>query len=252
MTGLVRKATLLAVCGLLTAGVAMAHVPDPANSECNSPGLAAFGFACPLKAHIFVVGNRAGVPDPIGQFCVTVRDFNNVPLEQSSVVLDFSDCDVQLCKNQLDASVTVDCGSQTVRKLTNASGVACFRVQGKTRPGRGYPVCTGAAKLCVKVYADGQLICSADAPTFDMITQSLQDGVNGNDISEFTQIWLRPPCDAGIFLPRINYDCTNQVINGNDLSQLLKVWLLPTFLGFGGSPANCAGVKDPNLGPKCP
>jgi hypothetical protein len=32
MTGLVRKATLLSVCGLLAAGAAFANVPDPVHS----------------------------------------------------------------------------------------------------------------------------------------------------------------------------------------------------------------------------
>ena len=120
MTGLVRKATLLAVCGLLSAGAAVAHVPDPANSECPSP--------C-----IKVVGHDGTVGDPMGEYCITIRDFNNVPIENSSVVVDFSNCDIQLCVDQKDPDVIVDCVSMTVRKLTDVNGVACFRVIGKRR-----------------------------------------------------------------------------------------------------------------------
>src|SRR5262245_9369137 len=120
MTGLVRKATLLAVCGLLSAGVAMAHVPDPVNSDCPA--------SC-----IKVVGSNGTSGDPVGQYCVTVCDFNNVPIENSSVVIDFHNCDVQLCIDQKDPDVIVDCVSQTVRKLTNVNGVACFKVLGKRR-----------------------------------------------------------------------------------------------------------------------
>jgi hypothetical protein len=120
MTGLVRKATLLAVCGLLAASAALAHVPDPANSDC--PG------TC-----IKVVGHDGSVGDPLGQYCITIRDFNNVPIENSSVVVDFSNCDIQLCVDQKDPDVIVDCVSQTVRKLTDVNGVACFRVIGKRR-----------------------------------------------------------------------------------------------------------------------
>jgi hypothetical protein len=44
MTGLVRKATFLAVCGLLTAGAAMAHVPSLVR-ECESDSFAIWGVS---------------------------------------------------------------------------------------------------------------------------------------------------------------------------------------------------------------
>src|SRR5438093_12438986 len=138
MTGLVRKATLLAVCGLLSAGAAIAHVPDPVNSDCPA--------SC-----IKVVGSDGTVGDPIGQYCVTVRDFNNVPIENSLVVIDFSNCDIQLCIDQKDPDALVDSISQTVRKLTNVNGIACFRIQGKRRP----VSCAVKPINCVEVLADG-------------------------------------------------------------------------------------------------
>jgi len=51
MTGLVRKATLFAVCGLFAASAAMASVPSPANSTCPTC------FA--------LVGSNGGVIDPL-------------------------------------------------------------------------------------------------------------------------------------------------------------------------------------------
>ncbi|HEY2954450.1 MAG TPA: hypothetical protein VGK89_04295 [Candidatus Eisenbacteria bacterium] len=241
MTGLVRKAMFLAVCGLLTAGVAFAHVADPANSECHNVGAAAppINLNCDLiKAVVYVVGNNlAGtVADPVGQFCVTVRDFNNVPIENSSVILDFTDCDVQLCNNPtLDGSV-VDCPSATVRKLSDASGVACFKVRGKTKAGLG---CGGAAKNCLKIFADSQLLCTGDAPTFDLVGQPAgQEGLNPSDLSEFLKQLLLCATNP----PRANYACNNQVVDPSDLSAFLKVFLL-----LGNSPKNC-----PVGSPKCP
>jgi len=224
MTGLVRKALLLAVCGLLSAGVAVAHVPDPANSECPS--------AC-LK----VVGHDGSVGDPIAEYCVTVRDFNNLPIENSSVVIDFSDCDLQLCIDQLDAGVIVDCVSQTVRKLTDASGVACFRVIGKSRPGLG---CTGGPKPCANIFADGVFLCAVYTPTYDLINDTAA-GVGGNDFSEFLHLFF----DCGAYLTRIDYNCDNQ-ITGDDFSEFLAVFYA------GASAANCPPPKDPQVGPKCP
>jgi len=239
MTGLVRKATLLAVCGLLTAGAAMAHVPDPANSECNNVGATSLGLVS-SKAIVYVSGNSGGVPDPISEFCVTVRDFNNIPIENSSVVLDFAACDLQLCTNPLDPDAIVDCVSQTVRKLTDVNGVACFKVMGKTRPGA---VCVGAPKDCFRVFADGVFLCSGDAPTLDLVTQLGEDGLNANDLSRFLQMWLV----CGNSLPRGNYSVENQIIDANDLSVWLRLWLV-----YAGSTTNCAGDKDPQVGPKCP
>jgi hypothetical protein len=239
MTGLVRKATFLAVCGLLTAGAAMAHVPDPANSECNNVGATSLGLVS-SKAIVYVSGNSGGVPDPISAFCVTVRDFNNVPIENSSVVLDFAACDLQLCINPLDPDAIVDCVSQTVRKLTDVNGVACFKVMGKTRQGLG---CAGAPKDCFKVFADGVFLCSGDAPTLDLVNQNGQDGLTAADLSAFLQLWLV----CGNSLSRGNYSCQDQILTAADLSVFLKLWLVAA-----GSVSNCAGAKDPQVGPKCP
>jgi hypothetical protein len=223
MTGLVRKATLLAVAGLLAASAAMAHVPDPANSECPSP--------C-----IKVVGHDGTVGDPMGEYCITIRDFNNVPIENSSVVIDFSNCDIQLCVDQKDPDVIVDCVSMTVRKLTDVNGVACFRVIGKRRD----TDCAAKPNPCVEVFADGVFICALYAPVFDLENEP-GAGVSGNDLSRFLHLFL----DCGVYLTAIDYNC-NKEMDGDDLSQFLA--------GFfnGGSVLNCDPPKDVNLGPKCP
>ena len=224
MTGLVRKATFLAVCGLLCAGVAMAHVPDPVNSDCPS--------SC-----IKVVGSDGVVGDPVGEYCVTVRDFNNVPIENSSVVIDFSNCDIQLCIDQKDPDALVDCISQTVRKLTNVNGVACFRVLGKRRNVE----CTPKATNCVEVFADGVFLCGLFAPAFDLINEAGNVGVSGLDFSQFQHLFF----DCGTYISAIDYNC-NGVDDGNDFSQFLGVFF------NGQSAVNCSPPKDPNVGPKCP
>jgi hypothetical protein len=223
MTGLVRKAMLLAVCGLLAASAAVAHVPDPANSDC--PG------TC-----IRVVGHDGTVGDPLGQYCVTIRDFNNVPIENSSVVIDFSNSDAQLCVDQKDPDVIVDCVSQTVRKLTNVSGQACFRVIGKRRN----VDCATKPAAAVEVFADGVFICGVYSPIYDLVNEN-GVGMSGNDLSQFLHLFL----DCGVYLSAIDYNC-NSVTDGDDLSQFLA-----GFFG-GGSVQNCNPPTDPNLGPKCP
>ena len=223
MTGLVRKATLLAVCGLLAASAALAHVPDPANSTCPGP--------C-----IKVVGHDGSVGDPLGAYTVTIRDFNNVPIENSSVVIDFSNCDIQLCVDQKDPDVIVDCVSQTVRKLTDVNGHASFRVIGKRRN----VDCAVKPNPCTEVFADGVFICALYSPVYDLVNEA-GVGMSGNDLSTFLHLFL----DCGVYLTAIDYNC-NSVADGDDLSQFLA--------GFfnGGSVLVCEPPKDPNLGPKCP
>ena len=63
MTGLVRKATLLTISGVLAASAAMANVPSSANSTigytfCSSP----------TQCGIYLTGSKTGVADPAGQF----------------------------------------------------------------------------------------------------------------------------------------------------------------------------------------
>jgi len=144
MTGLVRKATLMAACGLLVSAAAMASVP----SACNTT----------IPCGIPVVGQTAGVADGLGQFTITVRDLANNPVANSSVVIDFSACcnDVHLSSTQFGAGVTVDVPTKTVRAIGNASGVVTFRVMGGADGGPGGASTPSGG--CAKIYADGVLL----------------------------------------------------------------------------------------------
>jgi hypothetical protein len=132
MTGLVRKATLLGVCGLLAASVALANVPDPSKST--------------VPAYIFVTGkvNGGANPDPVGLGTITVRDFANNPIVGALVTLDFTACcDINLC----DAGVGHNCAARTVSGLTNGAGQFSFNVLGAAKdpgnlvPPNGYGGC---------------------------------------------------------------------------------------------------------------
>src|SRR5262252_158514 len=141
MTGLVRKATLLAAAGLLIASAAMAGVPSAGNS--NSP-------AC-----FRLVGSLAGVPDAAGgSFNVIVRDLANNPINGASVVVDLSGClDLKLCNDQLDPDAILNCGAKTTRKFTDVTGTVSFTVLGGSNG-------TGNASTLLgggKIFANGVL-----------------------------------------------------------------------------------------------
>ena len=206
-------ATLMVVLIALTAQANSARggPPDPANSE------------CPAEC-IKVVGHDGVLGDAIGKYCVTIRDFNNVPVPNATVTVEFSNCgDIQLCADQKDPDVIVDCVAQTVRKLTDVDGRACFRVIGRRRN----VDCAPKPNPCVEVFWDGTFICALYAPVFDLVNEP-GVGVSGNDLSEFLHLFF----DCGVYLTAIDYNC-NATVDGDDLSEFLRA-----FFG-GGSALGC-------------
>jgi len=207
MTGLVRKATLLAAAGILVASAAMAAVPSKDNS--TVPGC------------ISLVGSLAGVPDGIGQFTVVVKDLANNPLNGASVVIDLASChDLAICNDQLDANATVNCGAKTTRKFTNGLGSVSFIVLGGSNgAGNATTLLNGG-----RVFANGTLIGSPTVSAFDLDGSA---GVGANDLSA----WLTD-FGSGQNFGRSDYDCSNN-IGANDLS----LWL--TEFGNGTSASSC-------------
>jgi hypothetical protein len=203
MTGLVRKAALFAVCGLLAASAAFASVPSPALSTCPP---------C-----INLVGDDgAGTIDGDGEFCVTVNDLNNVPINNSLVVVDFSGCDgIVICDNN-EFGGTVDCATKTVRGFTTAGGVICFRIKGHgTNLGDDPPY---AAANCAKIFADGVLLCSPSVGTFDHDGAGVGAGDLAAWIGDFFQVNFGPgPYN------RSDYDCDG-VVGAGDLSEWIGVF----------------------------
>jgi len=187
MTGLVRKATIASACALLIAGVASANVPSPAN--CDAP------------AFITVVGtnpnpspNAGGAGfdvDPRGDFTVVVRDASNNPIQNSSVVVDFSLCsDIVLCQSVVTGQL-VDCVTKTVRGLTDVAGSVTLAVVGASN--NTGAVATVAAPGCgangVKILADGVNIspgAGVTAAVFDQNGAIGGNGVNALDLSLFS------------------------------------------------------------------
>ncbi len=179
MTGLVRKAMLLSVLGLLVAGAAFASVPNPANST--------------IPLGITLVGTTGGVADAVGQFTVTVRDFGNNLIPNSSVIIDVSanTPDIKIQSTQPFAGLTTDCTTKTVRALTNASGVATFRVVGSSIGP------TVAGFNLGTILADGVVLGHMEVAALDL------DGTGGagaNDLAVWTGYFLHgTPAGAADF-----------------------------------------------------
>src|SRR5262245_50517573 len=96
MTGLLRKATLLAAVGVLTASAAMAAVPSASNS--TAPALVPI-----VTRDNLIPSNKDnanfGLQSPT--FTVVVRDLANNPLANASVVFDLGNTpDLMFCGDQ--------------------------------------------------------------------------------------------------------------------------------------------------------
>jgi len=209
MTGLVRKATLLAVSGVFAASAAFASVPSVGNST--------------APACVALVGNAAGTIDVAGQFTVTVRDLANLPINNSLVVVDFSNAHgLVLCNTGAFAGVTLDCGTQTARAFTGAGGTVTFRVAGHAQNGGGnqppYPPYNDG-----RIFADGVLLRSPTVQAYD------NDGVGmgAGDLSAFLGDFF-----GGNNPSRADFDCSGG-LGAADLS----AWLTVFFAS--GSTSNC-------------
>jgi hypothetical protein len=111
MTGMVRKALLIAAGFAVVASVASAGVPDPRFSTIDN----------------VVVGNASGVAmggAPAG-FDVTVRDVSNAPLSGVTVTLSFSTAGMKVFSTQ-NAGTTVNCPAKSISRVTNGSGQVNF------------------------------------------------------------------------------------------------------------------------------
>jgi len=214
MTGLVRKATLFAACGLLAASAAFASIPSAVNST--------------TPPCVSLVGNNGtGTIDPVGQFTVTVKDIANVPINNSLVVVDFSGCSgLQICSSGAFAGVTLDCGTQTARAFTGVAGTVTFRIGGHANNSGGNQAPYGAYNSG-RIYADGVLIGSPSVSAYDHDG----GGMGPADLSAWLGDFF-----GGNNPSRSDYDCSGSPLGPSDLS----AWLTVFFAG--GSTGNCPGT----------
>ena len=199
MTGLVRKAAVLAACGVLGATVAFAGVPSPANST------------IPVRINLVGVNSGSLLPDTLSLFSkvtVTVRDLANAPIPNSSVVIDFTGdlSDTRLGDTQPYQGITANCGTHGMSALTGVTGVATLVVQGGGKSPVGVKHLAGAGK----VYADGVLLGSINVGFWDL------NGLAGVDPLDLSQ--LGGDIFSAVNPDRANYN-NDAAVDGLDLSQ---------------------------------
>jgi hypothetical protein len=218
MTGLVRKATLLAVCGLLVvAATAVAGVPNPAN--------------CTVPTFVKVVGYGGATPDARGTISVTVRDIGNFPVANSLVVVDFIGApDVKLCDTQPQG---MDCVASPTQKdvwaRTDLNGVATFTIIGAAT-NIGASAGAGAGGVIIK--ADYINIGVATAVVFDENGAITGNGVTSADFVSLLKDW-----GSGTYYGRSDFDLSGPpIITAADFVPWLKCW------GDGSSVNGCTST----------
>lgn len=171
--------------------------------------------------------------EPADVYTVVVRDEVGDPVPGVQVVLDFGACNhIRFAAEQVTPSdVVVDCASDTMRALTNASGTATFVVYGSVVS----RVPTVSDVGCVTVYAGFPRVelGHSSVRSYDL------DGFNGltaNDLSLFL-------CDLGIgqYVARCDYNGTGGV-NALDLTLWLTKYM--NARGNGRTATRCDGVPS--------
>lgn len=216
MTGLVRKATLIGVCGLLAAATAFANAPSPGNSD--------------TPAWIPVVGTNNGVPHAGQSITITVRDFTNNPIAAQAVEIDYSGCsDIRVCTAVVAGGGTPSCSvaNGKVTATTNAAGQVSLTVLGASNNSGGGAA--GAGTPCVVVRAGTTVLNTRSSYVFDQNgTIGGQNGVTGTDLGISQADFL-----IAVYKNRTDYDLSG-TLTGTDLAVHQAA-----FLG-NGSASGCA------------
>lgn len=173
---------------------------------------------------ISLVGSYAGVPaHAAGQFYVVMRDLANNPMPDAVITIDLSNIpELQLCADQLDPDVVVNCPLKTVSKRTDATGTAFFTILGRSH---------GAAvtlQHAGRVFANGSLIAAPTVSAFDLDGAA---GIGVNDLSVWLTDFGTPGNPA---FGRSDFDCSGTV-GINDFSILLTAY------GRGDQLESCTG-----------
>ena len=227
MTGLVRKATLLSLCGLLVAGVAMAGTRSASTST--------------KPACVRLVGDNGTTVDPTGAFTIVVRDLANNTVANSNVVLDFSACTESHIGDQTAqkfAGMTVTTLGKKVSAITNSVGVASFNIEGAIDGTGTGPV--PAAAGCATVSADNVPLGTITVVAINSdvkVGVAGSNAVNAADISAMIQRQL-PAIQPYKASSDLNCD---GAMNPADVSVLISYFLPPSPVG--GYSTVCPGTQ---------
>jgi hypothetical protein len=230
MTGLVRKATYFAVCGLMLAGAAMAGVPNAANSTVGTVSVAEFDVEFDINpAPNGIQSHQCAPPTiPCALVFTVINDATNAAVPFASVTVDFSTCasDIEMAEIQPDPDAFVNCTAKTITKSADANGqimlgpyIARFvgNIPGfPDAPGNIPSRNIGPSTLvsCATVYAGGVLMGTAPVfiNRFDAQADDDVDDGDGGYHDDGVGQYFGIPADYRTFY---DYDADNDVDAGD-------------------------------------
>ena len=177
MRAFVAAATLLLAAGLSREALATTPVPSGSTST--------------IVAILPLGGFTAAGADPLCECVMIIRDIQNNPIPSSVVTIDFSACaagEVRLGSVAHHPGLIVNCAAKTVSAVTNAMGIATFRIIGASNLSSGNE--PGVGDWCATVRADGVLLASISVATPDFNGASglpLGPGIDGLDTALFAR-----------------------------------------------------------------
>jgi hypothetical protein len=210
----------------------MAGVPDPTAST--------------VPTNIWLGPLRNSVDVKVEK-TMTIRDAFSNPVGNSTVVIDFSACASNLGPNPPNdhrlytpqdhhPGALFNCAQHTVTAVTNASGVATFRIGGSARniSGPSAPGYSNAAVGCGVITADGVPFGRIKVAVFD---QDGGGGCNSGDLSRFfVDSFAFLQGGASAYRARSDYN-SDGLVNPADLSIFFNMLSQPPGTGS-GAPCN--------------
>lgn len=204
MTGMVRKALLIAAGFAVVASVASAGVPDPRFSTID---------AVAVGTNTGALTSQTGAPANPG-FDVTVRDVTNAPLAGVTVSLNYSASGMKVYTTQ-NAGTTVNCAAKSISRVTNGAGQVVF----------GPRTAKFNNTNSVEVSANGVVLGNVKGRSTDI--DGGPDNKTGlNDLSYFSNAYLLNPGTQ-----ETDYDVSGSTALG-DLSIFSTEYLLGPTLTF--------------------
>ena len=196
MTGLVRKATLLTVGGLLFAGAALAGIPSSANST--------------IPTCITIMDGKVPAVCSSPSAVFTIKDANNNAVSSVTIVLDFTTCSpdagVEECDAQPDPTIgsagVIEGPAETLAYTADLSGQLCTSVVGT---GTNVTPLASGRPVCCKIYAASQFMGTATVTVvkYDLTGDGLVSGLDG-------AFWVADFFSAN-YNSRADYDCTGTI-----------------------------------------
>ena len=199
----------------------------PAVAQAGGSGIPDYPYST-IGSVINLGGMNGTIVDALATKTVSIRDAFNSPVEGATVVLTFTSCtnqDIRLCAVQPQhPGAFFNCVAKTVTALTDANGIATFRVAGyATNSGGNSP---GVGPGCASVQANGIPLGNLTVGTPD------QNGIGGIDVADL----------SGFANDRFGAYRGRSDFNGDHVITVADLGLFATFRFGQGSTVSCAAA----------